>query len=69
MEQITTHKTVLVVTQRDTTTTLETLPTGKVTVLTAQGGLVGPQGDQGPQGLPGEDGAAQIPEVLDGGNF
>ena len=32
-------------------------------------GSAGPQGPQGPAGVPGRDGAAQIPEVLDGGNF
>lgn len=69
METIYTHKTTLVVTQRQSTTLIEALPTGKVTVLTAQGGLPGPKGEQGDQGIPGQDGAAQIPPVLDGGNF
>ncbi len=69
MEQITTHKTVLIVQQRDSTTELTPLPTGRVTVLTAQGGLPGPKGDEGDQGPPGQDGAAQIPEIIDGGNF
>lgn len=69
MEQIATHKTVLIVQQRESTTELTPLPTGRVTVLTAQGGLPGPQGDQGPQGSPGQDGTASVPEILDGGNF
>lgn len=64
-----THITRLTVIQPNATTVLEPLPTGKVTVLTAQGGLLGPQGPEGPQGQPGQDGAAQIPEILDGGNF
>lgn len=29
----------------------------------------GPPGVQGPPGPPGQDGAADIPEFLDGGNF
>jgi hypothetical protein len=69
METIHTHTTYLTVTQRDTTTELSPLPTGQVTVLTAQGGLPGPKGDDGDQGPPGQDGAAQIPEIMDGGNF
>lgn len=69
MEVLTTHKTTLVVVQRDTTTTLESLPTGSVLVFTNQGGLPGPRGEEGEQGLPGLDGAADIPAVLDGGNF
>jgi hypothetical protein len=69
METVYTHITNLTVTQRDTTTQLIPLPTGQVTVLTAQGGLMGPQGPQGSQGIPGNDGAAQIPEIMDGGNF
>ena len=69
METIHTHTTRLTVTQRDTTTELSPLPTGQVTVLTAQGGLMGPQGEQGPQGIPGQDGQAGIPEIMDGGNF
>lgn len=69
METIHTHTTVLSVTQRDTTTQLTPLPTGQVTVLTAQGGLPGAKGDQGDMGPPGNDGAAQIPAIMDGGNF
>lgn len=69
METIYTHKTFLTVTQRESTTVIQPLPTGKVTVVTAQGGLPGPKGDQGDQGIPGMDGAAQIPPSLDGGNF
>lgn len=69
METVATHKTVLTVIQPTATTTLDPLPTGKVTVLTAQGGLPGPKGNTGDQGPPGQDGAAQIPEVIDGGNF
>jgi hypothetical protein len=63
------HTTLLTVTQRDSTTELSPLPTGNTLVVTATGGLPGPEGDQGPKGDPGEDGAAQIPEILDGGNF
>lgn len=69
IEVVTTHKTTLVVTQRDSTTELAPLPTGQVTVLTAQGGLPGPKGEKGDEGAPGQDGAAEIPEILDGGNF
>lgn len=72
IEVTSSHKTVLVVEQRGSTTTLQPLPTGQVIVLADQGGLPGPRGPEGDQGIPGEDGqdgAAQIPEVLDGGNF
>lgn len=69
MDTVFTHKTLLTVTQRDSTTELIPLPTGQVTVLTAQGGLPGPQGEDGAPGPPGQDGAGSIPPVLDGGNF
>lgn len=69
MDTINTHITRLTVTQRGSTTELTALPTGKVTVLTAKGGLPGAKGETGNQGIPGQDGAAQIPEILDGGNF
>ena len=65
----TTHQTLLTVTQRDSTTQLSPLPTGTLTVLTVPGGLLGPKGDSGTQGPAGQDGSAQIPAVLDGGNF
>ena len=69
IEVISTHSTVLTVTQRETTTELSPLPTGSTLVVTALGGLPGPEGDQGIQGTPGIDGAASIPAILDGGNF
>lgn len=61
------YETVIVVTQRDTTTLLDPLPTGPVLELNPViGGLPGAKGDKGDKGT---DGAASIPDVLDGGNF
>ena len=63
------NETILVVTQRDSTTTLAPLPSGPSLELKVLGGFPGPRGLQGEKGEPGTDGAASIPEVMDGGNF
>lgn len=65
-------ETVLVVTQRDTTTILEPLNDPEILTLTFEAGLPGAKGDDGDQGPPGRDGIdgqAGVPEILDGGNF
>ena len=65
-------ETVLVVTQRETTTTLEPLQEQGILTLTQEAGLPGTKGDKGDLGNPGlngQDGAASIPDILDGGNF
>lgn len=48
------NETVLVITQRDTTTQLQPLPTAAFLTLTMEGGLPGPSGPPGPVGPPGD---------------
>jgi hypothetical protein len=64
--RLTTNQSVLRLTPEGETTSQLVLHASQSVIKLSQLGAQGPRGFQGP---PGADGTAQIPEVIDGGNF
>lgn len=64
--RLTSNQSVLRLTPQGDTTSTVVIHSSQSILKLSETGAQGPQGIQGP---PGQDGAAQVPAELDGGNF